>query len=167
MLDGVLFYKVDWAARNLYDYVELERVEEEYGVKSFTCPSRLRTHRLAAIRKQEDELLNLRLLGEIESATFLAKRTNLRDRESCLNLQIEACDRGRHENADLAVKAFELSQTLPQRWVTADYGEKRRYLEIVVLNFSLDAVSLVPEWRKPFDVLAKGLSIQPSRGDRI
>src|SRR6266404_650836 len=31
-LDGLLFYKVDRAARNLYDYVELERLESEYDV---------------------------------------------------------------------------------------------------------------------------------------
>ncbi len=31
-LDGLLFYKVDRAARNLFDYVELERFEEEFGV---------------------------------------------------------------------------------------------------------------------------------------
>ena len=28
-LDGLLFYKVDRAARNLFDYVELERLESE------------------------------------------------------------------------------------------------------------------------------------------
>src|SRR5262249_22503911 len=31
-LDGLLFYKVDRAARNLTDYVELERLESEYNV---------------------------------------------------------------------------------------------------------------------------------------
>ncbi|HEY4309492.1 MAG TPA: recombinase family protein [Pirellulales bacterium] len=31
-IDGLLFYKVDRAARNLYDYVELERLESEYQV---------------------------------------------------------------------------------------------------------------------------------------
>ena len=31
-LDGVLVYKIDRAARNLFDYVELERLEAEYGV---------------------------------------------------------------------------------------------------------------------------------------
>ena len=31
-LDGLLFYKVDRAARNLFDYVELERLESEFGV---------------------------------------------------------------------------------------------------------------------------------------
>ena len=31
-LDGVLFFKVDRAARNLFDYVELERLEVDHGV---------------------------------------------------------------------------------------------------------------------------------------
>ncbi|MCA9306413.1 MAG: recombinase family protein, partial [Phycisphaerales bacterium] len=31
-LDALLFYKVDRAARNLFDYVELERLESEYGL---------------------------------------------------------------------------------------------------------------------------------------
>lgn len=31
-LDGILFYKVDRAARNLSDYVELERLESEYDL---------------------------------------------------------------------------------------------------------------------------------------
>lgn len=32
-LDGLLFYKVDRAARNLFDYVELERLESECGLQ--------------------------------------------------------------------------------------------------------------------------------------
>ena len=31
-IDGLLFYKVDRASRNLFDYVELERLESEYDV---------------------------------------------------------------------------------------------------------------------------------------
>ena len=65
------------------------------------------------------------------------------------------------------MKAFELSQSLNEKWVTADYAEKRRYLEIVVLNFSLVGATLVPVWRKPFDMLAEGLVVQQSRGERI
>jgi DNA invertase Pin-like site-specific DNA recombinase len=40
-LDGVLFYKLDRAARNMFDYIELERLESEYGVRfeSVTQPS--------------------------------------------------------------------------------------------------------------------------------
>src|SRR5207302_5897086 len=35
-LDGLLFYKVDRAARNLFDYVELERLESDHGVPSIS-----------------------------------------------------------------------------------------------------------------------------------
>ena len=123
--------------------------------------------RLTSIRNQQDRLLNLRLLEEIDSDTFAAKQTELRDRASRLELQLEAIDRGRHENADIAVQAFELSQHLTEKWVTADYAAKRQILEIVCLNFSLDDVTLVPAIRKPFDVLVEGLSVQSGRGDRI
>ncbi len=40
-------------------------------------------------------------------------------------------------------------------------------LEIVFLNCVLDDVTLVPEWRKPFDALAEGLISKDSRGERI
>ena len=61
------------------------------------------------LRKQRDQLLNLRLLEEIDERTFVAKGTELRDRVSHLTLQIEACDRSQAENGEIAVKAFELS----------------------------------------------------------
>ena len=122
---------------------------------------------IASLRKQQDQLLNLRLLEEIDQSTFASKSTELRDRIAQLTLQMEVCDRSRSERSDIAVKAFELSQALREKWVTSDLRAKRQILEIVFLNFSLDDVTLVPEWRKPFDVLAKGLVSEKSRDDRI
>ena len=83
-----------------------------------------------------------------------------------MKLQIEVCDRGKDENADIAVKAFELSQCLKEKWVAGDTGAKRRILEIVCLNFSLEGVTIVPEKRKPFDILVKGLISRDGRGGR-
>ena len=122
---------------------------------------------LTLARHQQDQLLNLRLMEEIEADTFAAKNTELRDRIARLTLEIESADRGRAERVDIAVKAFELSQSLAEKWVTADYAAKRHILEIICLNFRLDDVSLVPTMRKPFDVLAKGLLVQSCRGDWI
>jgi len=84
-----------------------------------------------------------------------------------LKLEIDVADRGRHETIDIAVKAFELSQSLRAKWVTADYAAKRRILEIVCLNCTLDDVNLCATMRKPFDLLAKGLVSKDSRGDWI
>ncbi len=122
---------------------------------------------LSLLEGQKDRLLNLRILDEVEAETYAAKSTELRDRAAVLTLQIEALNRGHDEDADIAVKAFELSEVLTDKWVTSDYAAKRRILEITCLNFRLDDVSLCPIWRKPFDVLAEGLLVQSSRGERI
>ena len=71
-------------------------------------------------------------------------------------LQLEILNRSREENAELASRVFELSQTLRQKWLTADYAEKRQILEIVWLNCTLNDATLCPTIRKPFDVLAEG-----------
>ena len=117
-----------------------------------------------AVTQQQDRLLNLRLVDEINEATFAAKSTELRDRADRLRLEIEAADRGRAEYTDLAIKAFELSQRLEEKWTCADFQAKRQILEIICLNFTLDGVTLCPEMRKPFDVLAEGLVLKRSRG---
>ena len=106
-------------------------------------------------------------MEEIEPDTYAEKSTELRDRETELRLKIEGTDRQRFESADIAVKAFELSQSLRAKWVTADYAAKRRILEITCLNFVLDDVTLVPTMRNPFDMLANGLVWEKSRDDRI
>ncbi|HEV2294850.1 MAG TPA: hypothetical protein VGR35_13440 [Tepidisphaeraceae bacterium] len=61
---------------------------------------------MAQLRKQQDQLLNLRLLEEIENTTFRAKSTELRDRISKLTVQLEAADRSRDERADTALACF-------------------------------------------------------------
>jgi hypothetical protein len=119
------------------------------------------------IVNQQDKLLNLLIAEDIDQETFARKSTELRDRLAAIKLQLDVVDRSHDENADLAAKVFELSQTLRQRWVTADYATKRRILEIVLLNCRLDGATLCPTIRKPFDVLAEGLVSEKSRGDWI
>ncbi len=116
---------------------------------------------------QQDRLLNLRLAEDIDQETFARKHTEMRDRLASIKLQLDVLDRSHDETAELAAKVFELSQTLRQQWLTADYAAKRRILEIVFLNCRLDDVKLVPTMRKPFDVLAEGLISKNSRDDRI
>ena len=120
---------------------------------------------LASVRHQQKRLTNHLLLEEIDPTTYAQTARDLRDREAELKLEIDVADRGRHEIIDIAVKAFELSQSLRAKWVTADYAAKRRILEIVCLNCTLDDVNLCATMRKPFDLLAKGLVSKDSRGD--
>jgi hypothetical protein len=111
-------------------------------------------------------LLNMRLSDDIDQETFARKHTEFRDRLSSVKQQLDVLDRSHDEKAELASKVFELSQTLRQKWVTADYAAKRRILGIVFLNCRLEDATLVPTMRKPFDVVAEGLTSQQSRGDK-
>ena len=113
---------------------------------------------------QQDRLLNLHLAGDIDQLTFADKQTELRDRLASIKLQLDTVDRSHDEMADLAVKAFELSQTLRTQWLTADYAAKRRILEIILSNCTLNGATLCPTIRKPFDVLAEGLLSKESGG---
>ena len=89
------------------------RTREE---QDYTREQRAELHRqLTLIQGQTDQLLNLRLLEEIDPDTFAAKNTELRDRAARLKLQADALDRGHDENADIAIKAFELSQSLTEQ----------------------------------------------------
>jgi site-specific DNA recombinase len=145
---------------------ELRRTTNWDLGKSSQDDSNLKKRHSEVVR-QQGQLLNLRLLEEIEADTYAAKAQELRDEEAELRLQIESCSRSRNEIIDTAVKAFELSQNLRAKWFAADWAAKRRILEILCLNWNLDGVSLVPEWRKPFDLLAEGLLRKDSRGDWI
>jgi len=117
------------------------------------------------IVQQQDRLLNLRIADDVDEATYARKSTELRDRLASIKLQLDAVDRSHDETAELASKVFELSQTLREQWLVADYHVRRRILGIVCLNCRLDDATLVCEMRKPFDVLAKGLVSKKSRGD--
>jgi site-specific DNA recombinase len=116
----------------------------------------------ALLTQQQDRLLNMRLADQIDQDAFARKYTELRDRLASIKLQLDVLDRSHDENAELAVKVFELSQVLKARWLTADHATKRRILEIVSLNCTLDGVTLVPTMRKPFDVLVEGPFLKES-----
>ncbi|HVX85561.1 MAG TPA: hypothetical protein VH253_12335 [Phycisphaerae bacterium] len=122
---------------------------------------------LTVLKNQQDRLLNMRLNDEIDETRFAAKNTELRDKIVLLADQRSTSGGNAADAGQNAIEAFELSQTLKDKWLISDYRKKRQLLETVCLNFTLDGATLVPTMRKPFNVLAEGLSVPLLRGDRI
>ncbi len=116
-------------------------------------------------RRQQERLLNLHLSGNLDESAFATKNTEIRDRLANLKLQLEVTDRSVAEKADVALKVFELSQSLPEKWVRSDYAAKRQIIEMVCLNLVLKGTSLCIATRKPFNALVEGLKITES-GER-
>ena len=98
-------------------------------------------------------LLELRMDGEVSPDDYATKRRELHERQSAIRLQLETTDQDDKEIADLAVKAFELSQSLTERWLTADYASKRTILGIMCETVRLNSRNLEISLRKPFNVL--------------
>lgn len=147
--------------------VSVLRAKSKVAEQSAAVEQETLRRELEGVRKQKQRLLDLRLMDEIEADTFSQKQTELRSQETRLLTRLEGFGRQQSERAELAVKVFELSQSLGSKWLAADIAEKRLLLEIIGLNWTLNDVSLVPEMRKPFDMLAEGLLVSQSRGDRI
>jgi site-specific DNA recombinase len=121
----------------------------------------------SSIQQQQEKLLNMRLADEIDGEVFSRKSVELRDRAARLVLKIEGNNRQGNEYEDVAVKTFELSQSLRERWVTADCAIKRQILETLCLNCTLENTNLVATLRSPFEVLRKYPVEKIGRGDRI
>ena len=111
---------------------------------------------IARVNRHRDNLLTLRVHNEIGSDLYAAKDREYRDELARLTLRLEGQGRQMSEIGELAVKVFELSQRLADKWAMADVAEKRRILEIVCLNYTLDGKTLCGTMRKPFGVLAEG-----------
>jgi len=84
----------------------------------------------------------------LDEAAFATNDTEIRDRLANLKLQLEVTDRTVAEKADVALTVFELSQSLPEKWVRSDCAAKRQIIEMVCLNLVLKGASLCIETRK-------------------
>jgi site-specific DNA recombinase len=150
----------DWFSEVLRARTKDERRESQDEAKEVQ-------RQMTLLRQQQDELLNLRLMKEIDSDAFARKSTELRDRIATLAVNLESVDTTRGEQAEQAIKVFELSQNLSSQWLTAEYATKRQILDMVFSNFRLNGVTLCYEMRKPFALLAEGLLVSSNRGDKI
>ena len=123
----------DWFCRSLQAYTRRGQLDREQQIAELT-------RRLTVLRNQQDRLLSLRLLDEIDDDSFASKNVELRGQLAEAKQQLEWIDRGRAEQAEIAMKVSELSQSLRQKWLNADYRAKRQLLGIVCLNFRLNGV---------------------------
>lgn len=139
----------EWVARMLqqrqaYAYqateAELDKVQQD----------------LKRARRESETLFQMRLTEEITSAKYREKNDEIEQRIGRLELACATMQKKEVEDKDLALRVFELSQTLTGKWLAADAATKRKLLEIVSLNCRLDGESLVITLRKPFDLLENG-----------
>jgi site-specific DNA recombinase len=123
----------------------LKRIEDE----------RSRIERsLVVIRHRQDQAFVAKLDGEIPEDLWQRNQAQWQSEELRLKAQLSALQDGQIDDRILDVRrTLELAQKAYSLYVTRKPEEQAELIKTVLLNCSVDNVSLYPTYRKPFDLI--------------
>ena len=149
-----------WFRSTLHDAVD--------DLTSYQREQRARlAKRKSELATMQDRLLNAYLSGTVEELIYQAKSAELKAETLALEAQLAKLAHAAPGSKALALGLFDWSQGAAELWLGSNTRVRREMLDVICLNRTLGDVSLVTTKRKPFDLLAKGLNFNDSRGDRI
>jgi site-specific DNA recombinase len=98
-----------------------------------------------------------RLDGKITEEFWEAKSTEWQEEEQSLLASLRELERAENpERALDRVRILELANKAHSLYVTQTPQEKAKLLRMVLSNCAVDAVSVYPTYRKPFDMIFEG-----------
>jgi len=110
--------------------------------------------RLAQLRKRLDQAYVDRLDGKITEEFWEAKSTEWQQEEQTLLASLRELEQAANPERVLdRVRILELANKAHSLYVTQSPAEKAKLLRMVLSNCSVDAVSVYPTYRKPFDMI--------------
>ncbi len=118
------------------------------------------------IQNRLDQVYLDKLDGKITEDFWREKSEEWRDEQQAIREKIE-----KHENAnvnyfDQGVKILELAHRAYPLYLSQNAFEKRKLLDYILSNCTLTNGTLCATYRKPFDILAKGVKTEDWLGDR-
>jgi hypothetical protein len=106
------------------------------------------------------------LSGTIDESAYKSKSNELKSEAARNDESMTQLGDAGPVRADAALALFDWAQRADELWRRSNNALRRQILDAVCLNRSLSDVNLVTTKRKPFDVLAEGLDLKNSRGNR-
>jgi len=143
--------KTEWLIEGLKEYKRnnFELQENRYNALE---------NQHAKVKNRLSKLYDSKFDGEISEEIFGAKEIEYKNQLT----EIESQMGGMHvigcDFYEFGYKTFELSKMLYLQYVRANYEDKAKILKFLASNYMLNDVSLCPTYRKPFDIIAEGLS---------
>jgi site-specific DNA recombinase len=112
--------------------------------------------RLAQLRSRIDRLYEDKLDGKITQEFWAAKTSQYREQELALETALKQLRQPTNTDRALTVqRVFELANRAYSLYITRNVAEQSQLLKMVLLNCATDGVSLWPNYRKPFDIIAR------------
>ena len=112
---------------------------------------------LQLIKDRQRKALDCLLDGTISSGIWTSKNTELEDQAKELSNTISMFKDSPESFMECGVRIFELSQNAHQLFLNGTDDEKRRILNLVFSNITLKDGKLHYTYKKPFDMIAKGV----------
>ena len=108
------------------------------------------------IRRRMDAAYTDKLDGKIDQGFWQRKQTEWQTEEARIPARIESIKEPDFEERMIDVRRIlELAQNAHSLYLTRKPAEQAELLRKVLLNCSIDDVSLYPAYRSPFDLIAK------------
>lgn len=131
---------------------ELRAVNESEAVFNEREVARLRTEYDRA-QNRVKTLLDLRLDGSITKDEYDSKLQELKDKQYCLNIELEEHTKGDHQYHLHVSQVVSLSQRMGEIFDGSDVAEKRAILNFVLQNPVVNDKKLEFTLRKPFNLV--------------
>lgn len=136
------------------------------GLKEYSKNNNeLQENRYNTLKNQYDKissrlnrLYDSKFDNEITEGIFKIKEKEYKDQLIGIKTQMDSLKIINPDFYELGYKTFELSKILYSQYVRANYEDKAKILKFIASNYTLSDVSLCPIYRKPFDIIAEGLS---------
>jgi len=137
----------DWIKAALHSSHQDKKAFQDEKINEFTARYKKLQNRLDGL--YEDKLDNV-----ISEETYMEKSKAWRSEQEQILKKIQI-----HQNADVnyfefGKSIFELAEKATSRYSQQSPHEKAKILKIVSSNLIFSDGKLIPEWRKPFDLLA-------------
>ena len=111
---------------------------------------------LSTLNRDRNAAYNDKLKGEISADFWRSKEASWADEILVKKIQLSSLDDVKtNQRAQNLQSTLELAQIAHSKFLMANPFEQADLAKIVLSNCSVDAVSLYPTYRKPFDLITK------------
>jgi site-specific DNA recombinase len=109
--------------------------------------------RLDQVQRRMDRAYQDKLDGKISEEFWMRKSGEWQEEEIQIRASMHACNTDRPERLLDGARILELANKAYFLYIKQDHAERAKLLKLVLSNCGIDAVSLYPTYRKPFDLI--------------
>jgi len=109
--------------------------------------------RLASVRNRIDQAYTDKLDGKISEELWTRKAIEWQTEEQQVLLALQGFEQSQPDRILNGIRILELANKAHSLYLKQNSAEKAKLLRIVLSNCAVDAVSVYPTYRKPFDVI--------------